>query len=117
MDTNVSVTLNNIFFNFDKTTLKNESFVELDRLVSLMNERPTMQVEISGHADATGAEEYNLQLSARRARSVSDYLVKKGIAHDRITTSFFGETKPLESNATAAGRKKNRRVEFKIVKL
>jgi OOP family OmpA-OmpF porin len=117
VDTNVTITLNNIFFDFDKATLKSESFVELDRIVALMNERPTMQVEISGHADATGPENYNLQLSGRRANSVSAYLVKKGIAQDRITTSFFGETKPIESNATLEGRRKNRRVEFKIVKL
>lgn len=117
VDTNVTITLNNIFFDFDKATLKKESFVELDRIVSLMNERPTMQVEISGHADATGPEDYNLQLSGRRARSVSAYLVKKGIAQDRITTTFFGETKPVDSNSTVEGRRKNRRVEFKIVKL
>ena len=117
VDTNVTITLNNIFFDFDKATLKSESFVELDRIVALMNERPTMQVEISGHADATGPENYNLQLSGRRANSVSAYLVKKGIAQDRITTSFFGETKPIESNTTVEGRRKNRRVEFKIVKL
>ena len=117
VDTNVTITLNNIFFDFDKATLRKESFVELDRIVSLMNERPTMQVEISGHADATGPEDYNLQLSGRRARSVSAYLVKKGIVQDRITTTFFGETKPVDSNSTVEGRRKNRRVEFKIVKL
>ncbi|MBL7855058.1 MAG: OmpA family protein [Cyclobacteriaceae bacterium] len=117
VDTNVTITLNNIFFDFDKATLRKESFVELDRIVSLMNERPTMQVEISGHADATGPEDYNLQLSGRRARSVSAYLAKKGIAQDRITTTFFGETKPVDSNSTVEGRRKNRRVEFKIVKL
>jgi OOP family OmpA-OmpF porin len=113
---NVVITLNNIFFDFDKATLKPESFPELNRIVTLMNERTSMQVDIAGHADATGEENYNLGLSKRRAASVQKYLVGKGIAESRITVSFYGETKPVESNATKEGRRKNRRVEFKIVK-
>lgn len=113
---NVVITLNNIFFDFDKATLKPESFPELNRIVTLMNERTSMQVDIAGHADATGEENYNLGLSKRRAASVQKYLVGKGIAESRITVSFYGETKPVESNATKEGRQKNRRVEFKIVK-
>jgi outer membrane protein OmpA-like peptidoglycan-associated protein len=76
-----------------------------------------MQVEISGHADAVGDENYNLTLSKRRAQSVTNYITSQGISKDRITVTYFGETKPLESNATAEGRKKNRRVEFIILKI
>jgi outer membrane protein OmpA-like peptidoglycan-associated protein len=110
------ITLNNIFFDFDKATLKPESFPELNRIVTLMNERPTMQVDIAGHADATGDSGYNKGLSRRRAESVQKHLVGKGVTESRISVSFYGEDKPIETNATKEGRRKNRRVEFKIVK-
>jgi OmpA-OmpF porin, OOP family len=116
IEENVTITLNNIFFDFDKTTLKSESFPELNRIVDLMNGRTTMQVDIAGHADATGETQYNLELSKRRAQAVQQYLIGKGIAESRISTSFYGESKPVESNASKEGRRKNRRVEFKIVK-
>jgi len=114
---NVTIVLNNVFFDFDKATLKPESFPELNRVITLMNEKPTMQIEIAGHTDTTGPDQYNLGLSERRAKSVVKYLTDKGVAKDRIQTVFFGETKPSESNETVEGRKKNRRVEFKILKL
>ena len=115
---NVVLSLNNIFFDFDKETLKAESFPELNRIVKLMKEKPTLQIEIDGHTDATGPEAYNLGLSERRAKSVVKYLIEKGeFAKDRIQVAFFGETKPIETNETKEGRKKNRRVEFKILKL
>ncbi len=117
IEANTSITLNNIFFDFSKAVLKPESFPELDRLVTLMNERASMTVEIAGHTDATGPANYNLVLSGQRAKAVSGYLAKKGVAADRIITVFFGETKPLETNDTPEGRQKNRRVEFKIIKL
>jgi outer membrane protein OmpA-like peptidoglycan-associated protein len=113
----VTIVLNNVFFDFDKSILKAESFPELNRLVDLMKERPQMQVEIAGHADATGPEQYNLGLSERRANAVAKYIVEKGIEMNRITAVFFGESQPAETNETKDGRKKNRRVEFKILKL
>jgi OmpA-OmpF porin, OOP family len=113
---NAVISLNNIFFDFDKTTLKPESFPELNRIIELMNERATMQVEISGHADATGETNYNLGLSKRRAESVKKYLTGKGVNETRIAVTFYGEGKPIDTNATKAGRRKNRRVEFKILK-
>lgn len=116
IEENVTITLNNIFFDFDKAVLKAESFPELDRIVTLMNERTAMLVDIAGHADATGETDYNLGLSKRRAAAVQKYLTEKGIDEARITVSFYGESKPVESNATREGRRKNRRVEFKIVK-
>lgn len=117
IEPSATIVLNNIFFDFDKASLKPESSPELDRIVKLMNERPTMTVEVTGHTDGTGSASYNMTLSERRAKSVSGYLIKQGIAVDRITTQYFGETKPIETNNTREGRSKNRRVEFKIVKL
>lgn len=117
IEPDATITLNNIFFDFDQSTLKPESFPELNRIVTLMGERGTLEVEISGHADATGPAEYNMTLSERRAKSVVRYLTQKGVAENRITVSFFGETKPIQSNETKEGRRKNRRVEFKILKL
>ena len=114
---NVTIVLNNVFFDFDKATLKSESFPELNRVVTLMTEKSTMQIEISGHTDTSGPEQYNLGLSERRAKSVMKYFSDKGVPKDRMTVLFFGETKPTESNDTKEGRKKNRRVEFKILKL
>ncbi|MEP2669861.1 MAG: OmpA family protein [Cyclobacteriaceae bacterium] len=117
IEPDATINLNNIFFDFDQSTLKSESFPELNRIVTLMGDKPTLEVEISGHADATGPEAYNLGLSERRAKSVVRYLTDKGVSQDRIKVSFFGETKPVESNETREGRRKNRRVEFKILKL
>lgn len=116
IDGGVSISLNNIFFDFDQVTLKAESFPELNRIVKLMGERAAMTVSIDGHADATGTEEYNLGLSKRRAEAVQKYIVGKGVDQSRVSIAFFGEGKPLETNATKEGRKKNRRVEFRIVK-
>jgi OOP family OmpA-OmpF porin len=114
---NVTIVLNNVFFDFDKATLKSESFPELNRVVTLMTEKATLQIEISGHTDTSGPEQYNLGLSERRAKAVMKYFSDKGVPKDRMTVLFFGETKPTESNETKEGRRKNRRVEFKILKL
>ena len=81
-----------------------------------MGERGTMTVTIEGHADATGTEQYNLDLSKRRAAAVQKYITGKGVDQARVSIAFFGESKPVESNATKEGRRKNRRVEFRIVK-
>ena len=110
-----TVVLNNVFFDFDKATLKPESYSELNRVVDLMNERTTMKIEISGHTDSTGPESYNLGLSERRAKSVVNYIVGKGIDSTRLTTQYFGETQPAAENTSREGRSKNRRVEFKIL--
>lgn len=116
IDSGVTITLNNIFFDFDQTTLKPESFPELNRLVKLMGERGTMTVTIEGHADATGTEQYNLDLSRRRAAAVQKYIIGKGVDQSRVSIAYFGESKPAASNATKESRRKNRRVEFRIVK-
>ena len=117
IEENATITLNNIFFDFDKSVLKPESFPELNRIVDLMNEKTSMQIEISGHADNTGPERYNLVLSERRAKAVVKHLTSKGVSGERITTLYFGESKPAVPNDTPEHRRKNRRVEFKILKL
>jgi outer membrane protein OmpA-like peptidoglycan-associated protein len=114
---NATITLNNIFFDFDKATLSPESFPELNRIVTMMTDRPTMQVEIAGHTDPIGPDGYNMELSGKRARSVGEYLVKKGITLNRVEVVFFGETKPIDLTNTKTGNAKNRRVEFKILKM
>ncbi|HET7179105.1 MAG TPA: OmpA family protein, partial [Chryseosolibacter sp.] len=114
---NVTLVLNNIFFDFDQATLKPESFPELNRIAGLMKEKSTMEIEITGHADATGPEAYNLKLSEKRARAVVNYLTKQGVGEARLSVAFLGESKPIAPNTTADGRRKNRRVEFKIIKM
>jgi OOP family OmpA-OmpF porin len=117
IEPDAKINLNNIFFDFNKAVLKPDSYAELNRMVELMKERATMTVMISGHTDSTGPDTFNLTLSKWRANAVTKYLTEKGIDAARITTTYFGETRPIESNATKEGRRKNRRVEFKIIKL
>ncbi|MEJ1236992.1 OmpA family protein [Chryseolinea sp. T2] len=117
VEENASILLNNLFFDLEKATLRPESYPELNRIVSLMNEKPGMQIEIAGHTDDTGSDEYNLSLSKQRANSVASYLVGKGVDKSRMTVEYFGEKKPMVPNDTREGRKKNRRVEFKILKV
>jgi OmpA-OmpF porin, OOP family len=114
---NATIVLNNIFFDFDKATLKSESAPELDRLIAMLKEKSTMEVQISGHTDNVGPAAYNMSLSERRAKAVVAYIVRGGIPKERLTVQFFGETKPTDTNETKDGRSKNRRVEFLILKL
>lgn len=114
--------LNNVFFDFDKYSLRPESFVELNRVVDFLNEYPNIEIEMSAHTDSKGTDSYNLTLSDNRARSVMEYILSKGIAPNRIVSKGYGETKPVAENANAdgsddpAGRQLNRRVEFTIMK-
>ena len=110
------VRLNNVFFDFDKWDLRPESFIELNRVVKLLNENPAIEIEMSAHTDSRGSDEYNFKLSDNRARSVMEYIISKGIDSSRITSHGYGETKPVASNDTDEGRQLNRRVEFKILK-
>jgi OmpA-OmpF porin, OOP family len=110
-----TVTLNNIFFDFDKSVLKTGSYPELERLTKFMNENPDVKVGIAGHTDNIGTGDYNMKLSERRARAVASYLSKNNIAHGRMEIRYFGKTKPISTNDTAEGRSENRRVEFIIL--
>jgi outer membrane protein OmpA-like peptidoglycan-associated protein/tetratricopeptide (TPR) repeat protein len=109
------IILKNIFFDFDKATLRPESTNELERLTKLLNDVPTLKIEISGHTDSKGADDYNKKLSNSRAKSVVDYLVSKGISAGRLTFAGYGEEQPISSNDTDEGRQMNRRTEFKIL--
>lgn len=109
------VVLRNIFYEFDKATLLPQSYVELDRLYKLLVEVPTIKIEISGHTDNKGSASYNQGLSERRAKSVVDYLVGRGISIDRLTFIGYGLAQPIATNDTEEGRALNRRTEFKII--
>jgi outer membrane protein OmpA-like peptidoglycan-associated protein/tetratricopeptide (TPR) repeat protein len=109
------IILKNIFFDFDKATLRPESTNELERLTKLLNDVPTLKIEISGHTDSKGADAYNKTLSNNRAKAVVDYLITKGIASARLTSVGFGEEQPIDTNDTDEGRQMNRRTEFKIL--
>ena len=109
------IILKNIFFDFDKATLRKESAAELDRLVKMLRDVPTMKIEISGHTDNVGSNDYNQKLSQDRAKAVVDYLIVQGIEEDRLTYAGYGETQPIADNNTEEGRQENRRTEFKVL--
>jgi OmpA-OmpF porin, OOP family len=118
IEKNALFTLNSIFFDFDKAVLKPESFPELERVVQLLNDKPSASIEVAGHTDNIGTNAYNHKLSERRANAVKKFLTSKGIDAARVTTVGYGETKPLVSNDDEIdGREINRRVEFTIVAL
>ena len=110
------IILKNIFFDFDKTTLRPTSTAELDRLTKMLNDIPTLTIEISGHTDNVGSDEYNKILSEGRAKSVVNYLVEKGINKERLTYAGYGEAEPIATNDTEEGRQMNRRTEFKVLR-
>ena len=114
-DIGSTIVLKNIFFDFDKATLRNESTNELERLTKLLNDMPNLKIEISGHTDNKGSANYNQVLSESRSKSVVDYLVTKGITAGRLTFKGYGLAQPIATNDTEEGRQLNRRTEFKII--
>lgn len=108
------VILEGVNFEFDSDRLRPDAITILDEAVTVLNRRKDISVDVVGHTDSTGSKQYNQRLSERRARSVYDYFVGKGIAADRLTTKGYGETRPAYSNATREGRAKNRRVELVV---
>lgn len=110
-----AIRLNNIFFETGKAVLKPESFTELDRVVKFLNDNPFIRIEIGGHTDNVGSAKYNLDLSARRAKSVAEYIMLKGVPSSAIASKGYGLTKPMAPNTTEHGRQLNRRVEFTII--
>lgn len=110
-----TVALNNIFFDYNKTSLRKESMAELARLARLLKEYPGMTIEIGGHTDDRGSDDYNRRLSAGRAQACVDYVVNLGVPGGRIKAVGYGESRPVASNDTDEGRQKNRRVEVTIL--
>jgi outer membrane protein OmpA-like peptidoglycan-associated protein/tetratricopeptide (TPR) repeat protein len=108
------VALRNIFFDIGKSNLRSESNAELERLVKLMNDVPSLKIEIAGHTDNTGSATINEKLSQSRADAVVSYLTSKGISASRMTAKGYGDSKPISSNSTEDGRQNNRRTEFEI---
>ncbi|MDI3493616.1 MAG: OmpA-OmpF porin, family, partial [Desulfomicrobiaceae bacterium] len=107
----LSVTLE-VFFDFDKWDIKPQYHQELANFATFMKEYPGVKVEIDGHTDSIGSDEYNQKLSQRRAEAVRMYLVQKlGMNPSMLTAVGFGESKPIASNDTEEGRAKNRRIE------
>ena len=109
------IILKKIFYDFDKADLRQESVTELTRLTKLMKDIPTLKIEISGHTDNVGTAEYNKKLSEKRAKSVVDYLIEKGIDAKRLSFNGYGFDQPIATNTTEEGRQLNRRTEFKIL--
>ena len=108
--------LKNIQFEFDKYVLLPVSFPELDKLVSILEEKPNWKAELTGHTDDIGSDEYNLELSRNRAISVGQYLVSQGIAPGRLTAQGFGKQRPLVAAKDENARALNRRVEVRFLK-
>ena len=108
------IALRNVFFDTGKSTLRAESNGELDRILKLLKDVPTLKIEISGHTDNTGSASINQSLSQQRAEAVVTYLKAKGIAAARLTAKGYGSSKPVTSNGNEEGRQQNRRTEFEI---
>lgn len=119
------IILKNIFYDYNKATLRDASKNELERLTKLLKENPTIKIELSAHTDSRGGDAYNEKLSQRRAQSCVDYLIEKGIATGRLVSKGYGESKLIKSDAEIAKLKfkedkeaahqENRRTEFKII--
>ncbi len=108
--------LDNVYFDTGKASLKPSSNKALNDLVSVLNLKTTMEIEIQGHTDNVGKDEDNLKLSQDRADAVKKYLVSKGINDKRITAKGYGPTRPVADNSTDAGKAKNRRTSLKVIK-
>ena len=108
-------TLDHVYFDVNKASLRKASFSELDELVSYLKRREHIRVEIAGHTDNVGSKEANQELSERRAKRVKQYLLKKGIAADRVKAKGYGEDRPVAGNNSKEGRQKNRRTEVHIL--
>jgi outer membrane protein OmpA-like peptidoglycan-associated protein len=111
-----SIQLKNVFFVQSKWELKPESFPELDRLVKILKDNPTIEIEIGGHTDNQGLPAANLELSEKRVGAVRQYLISKGVPAKRLTGKGYGGSQPIAPSTTEENRQLNRRVEFKIVK-
>lgn len=109
------IELRGVHFDFDKSTLRPEAKVILNEAAALLEQHERVVVEVAGHTDSVGTDQYNQGLSERRANAVRDYLVEKGIRASRLTAVGYGESRPVATNDTAEGRQENRRVELVVL--
>ncbi len=109
-----SISLTGILFHTDSAELKSESIAVLNATADTLNANPGVAVEIAGHTDSQGDAAYNQGLSERRAKSVRDYLISRGVSSSRLSSAGYGESQPVADNATADGRAQNRRVELRV---
>ncbi len=112
---NNKLILENTYFKSGAWDLLPASFAELERIVAFMDLNPRVSIEISGHTDNTGNKDQKIELSLKRAEAVKSYLVQKGIHPNRLKTVGIGMYRPIASNSTSEGRKRNRRVEMKVI--
>ncbi len=115
LEANATIVLKNIFFDPNKYNLMPESDAELDQVVQLMKDNPTLKIQINGHTDNSGKPADNITLSENRARAVTTYLVSRGIAALRLSSKGWGDTKPVADNGTTEGRARNRRTELTVI--
>jgi len=116
---NVEITLNNIYYDYDKWNIRADAAQSLDSLVDILKNNPTIKIQLSSHTDCRGKDTYNETLSQKRAESVVQYLIQKGIAADRLTAKGYGESMPIETcectKCTEDQHQRNRRTTFKIL--
>jgi outer membrane protein OmpA-like peptidoglycan-associated protein len=115
MKTGAKIVVKNILFNSGRSTLKSESFTELDKLATLLIENSNIRIEVSGHTDNVGSASINKKISKARALSVRNYLITKGVEGERLEYEGYGFDQPIAPNSTAEGRAQNRRVEIKVL--
>lgn len=111
----INVQVRSVLFDYNKATIRQDSNETLDNVATIMKEYSNTRFLVEGHTDSKGSNSYNMELSEKRAASVREYLTSQGIPSARIESKGFGETKPVASNGSAAGRQKNRRVEISII--
>jgi len=109
--------LENLYFDFDKWDLHPRSFIELDKVIEIMKANPNMLIQVNGHTDHIGSDQYNQYLSRKRAKSVVAYLNENGITRARTRYKGFGESQPAAGNDTEEGRQLNRRVELEVIRM
>jgi peptidoglycan-associated lipoprotein len=119
----ISFVLKNIYFGYDSADIRRESALELDKLVTLLNDNPDINIEMGSHTDSVASNAYNIELSQRRANATVNYLIRKGIDASRLTAKGYGEEVPIARNTNLdgtdnpQGRQRNRRTEFRIVSI
>ncbi|MGA0557313.1 OmpA family protein [Larkinella sp. VNQ87] len=110
-----TVTLDNVYFDQSSYLLRPESHAQLNQLVALLKSRPELKIEISGHTDNVGDPRLNLALSENRARVIKSYLIANGIAENRLRSLGYGQKRPIAANDTEENKRKNRRVEVRVL--